>query len=63
MEIPYTTEWWRWKIYRRIAEYLHDPSFQGQMGIHAMLQAYREQQQSDTATAHQDEHEWGLNWR
>lgn len=62
MNTPYSTEWWRWKMYRQIAEYLHQPSVQGQTGIHALLQAYRKQREPARPQS-QDEHEWGLEWR
>ena len=63
MEEPYSTEWWRWKLYRQIAEYLHHPSVDGQAAVHTLLQAYRDQQLQPAHSAHRDEHEWVMDWR
>jgi hypothetical protein len=62
MDEPYTPDWWRWKLYRQIADYLHQPTVTGQAAVNALLQTYRDQQQP-TRPAHQDEHEWVMDWR
>jgi hypothetical protein len=63
MDEPYSTEWWRWKLYRQIAEYLHQPSVAGQAAVQSLLQAYREQQLQSPPSALRDEHEWVMDWR
>lgn len=64
MDEPYNIEWWRWKLYRQIADYLHRPSVEGQAAVQAMLQAYRDQQQNPAPRPpHRDEHEWVMDWR
>ena len=63
MDEPYSTEWWRWKLYRQIAEYLHQPSVAGQAAVHALLQAYRDQQAQPPASNARDGHEWVVDWR
>ena len=64
MEEPYSIEWWRWKLYRQIADYLHQPSVEGQAAVQAMLQAYRDQLDSHALRPpHRDEHEWVMDWR
>ncbi len=64
MDEPYSTDWWRWKLYRQIADYLHQPSVAGQADVQALLQAYRDQQLSQLPQPpHRDEHEWVMDWR
>jgi hypothetical protein len=63
MDEPYSTEWWRWKLYRQIAEYLHQPSVAGQATVQSLLQAYRDQQLQSPQFAPRDEHEWVMDWR
>ncbi len=62
MEEKYSTEWWRWQLYRQIADYLHQPNITAQASLNALLQAYRHQHQG-LQTPPKDEHEWVMDWQ
>lgn len=63
MEEKYSTEWWRWQLYRQIADYLHQPNSSAQASLNALLQAYRQQQQGQQPLPQRDEHEWVMDWQ
>ncbi len=62
MEDQYSTEWWRWQLYRRIADYLHDPSEAGQAAVTALMSQYR-RHHAQPSTSCYDEHEWVMDWQ
>jgi hypothetical protein len=52
----YSTEWWRWKMFRLIADYLYSPTELNEAHIRAVLRDYQRFQR-DQVTQIDDEHE------
>jgi len=63
MDEPYSNEWWRWRMYRKIADYLYDPTPAAQADIYSILREYQLQQQQAAPHRHRDEHEWAMDWQ
>ena len=41
MDELHSTEWWRWKLYRLIADFLFNPTDRGETHIKSILRDYR----------------------
>ena len=37
-----SNDWWLWRLYREVAEYVNQPSVSGEQEIRALLAEYRE---------------------
>ncbi len=41
MDEPYTSEWWLWQMYRRVAAYVNDPSTCNEARLLGLIDDYR----------------------
>lgn len=56
-----STEWWRWKMLRLVADYLYNPTELNEAHIKAVLKDYR-RFQLDKVTQFGDEHEQAMDY-
>ncbi len=55
------TEVWLWRIYREVAQFVHNPSVTSETELMKLLAEYRNEQQMETTS--KDEHEWLMNYQ
>lgn len=63
MSEKYSTEWWRWRINRKLADYIDNPSQRRHDELTALLREYRQHCQMRPYANVRDEHEWAMEWR
>jgi len=56
-----STEWWRWKMLRLVADYLYNPTELNEAHIKAVLKDYR-RSHLDKAAQFSDEHEQVMDY-
>lgn len=63
MAKEFSKEWWRWRINRRLADYMDGPDEVRQKELDALLNEYRRFHELRYRPDGRDEHEWALDWR
>lgn len=63
MAEKYSTEWWRWRINRKLADYIDEPSTAHHGELTALLEEYRQFCEMRQYAGMRDEHEWAMDWR
>lgn len=63
MDDKNSIEWWRWRLYRGIADYLHAPTPERHAAVTAVMAEYKDHRQSSPVPSAGDEHEWVMDWR
>jgi len=58
-----STEWWKWKVYKQAADFLHDPSDASEARLKSAINAYRSHYEHRRDKAGGDEHQWAMNFR
>ena len=62
MEKHSSTDMWLWRMYREVAEYVHNPSAANEIELINSISQYRKHaEQANIASS--DEHEWAMNFR
>ncbi len=46
MDEPYTSEWWLWQMYRRVAAYVNEPSTGNEARLLGLIDDYRSHSRS-----------------
>ena len=62
MEEKYSSDWWRWQMYRMLADLLHDPNDLTEARITSLIREYRKFS-AQSAQVSSDEHEWLMDFR
>jgi len=55
------TEVWLWRMYREVAQFVHDPSATSEAELMSLIAQYRKEQGPSMHT--KDEHEWVMNYQ
>ncbi|HGX92382.1 MAG TPA: hypothetical protein ENK35_03610 [Candidatus Tenderia sp.] len=63
MEHNTSTEKWLWRMYREVAQYVHNPSAANEVELLNLVSQYRKEAEQQNKTASDDEHEWAMNFR
>lgn len=64
MKDIFSTDWWRWEMYRHVALFVHYPSDTNQNKLTALIDEFRQQnEQRDSIPHNNDEHEYVMDYR
>ena len=55
------SEEWLWRMYREVAQFVHNPSVTSEAELMSLIAQYRKEQGSEMRS--KDEHEWVMNYQ
>lgn len=63
MKKLFSVDWWRWEMYRHVAQFVHTPSAANQSKLMSLISEFREQSEQRAAPRDNDEHEYVMDYR
>jgi len=63
MKNIFSADWWRWEMYRHVAQFIHYPSEINYSKLTALIGEFHEQSQRHGAPPESDEHEYVMDYR
>ena len=63
MKKLFSTDCWRWEMYRHVAQFVHTPSAANQSKLMKLISEFSEQSQQRDAPRNHDEHEYVMDYR
>lgn len=64
MKNIFSTDWWRWEMYRHVALFVHYPSDANQSKLNDLINEFRQHSEQRTGDSKQsDEHEYVMDYR
>ncbi len=63
MENSTSTDRWLWRMYREVAQYVHNPSPANELELINLVTQYRKEAEQLDRSSSDDEHEWAMNFR
>ncbi len=57
------TDMWLWRLYREVAQYVHNPNATNEMELLTLVSQYRKEAERQQRASGGDEHEWAMNYR
>src|SRR3569833_3270204 len=61
MKKLFSVDWWRWEMYRHVAQFVHSPSAANQSKLMSLISEFREQSEQRAAPRDSDDHEYHAN--
>ena len=62
MKQEYSVDWWRYQLYRHIAQFVHNPGDHTQEKLTALITEFRRQTEQQHLGQLSDEHEYAMNY-
>lgn len=62
MNREFSVDWWRYELYRHVAQYIHNPGDQTQAKLNALIAEFRRRSELQQSGDALDEHEYAMNY-